>query len=110
MEQHHQAVSVEGRPRWKAGALLAGAVFLAAAVGFVLSRPNAPKPFPPGRAVSPPVITTVPPSAGPTPLPHENCAACPMSGYGYALANYPPSQQVLLFGGVDNYDNTWLWN
>ncbi len=33
-----------------------------------------------------------------------------MSSFGYALAYYPPSQQVLLFGGVDNYDNTWLWS
>jgi hypothetical protein len=33
-----------------------------------------------------------------------------MSSFGYALAYYPPARQVLLFGGTDNYDNTWLWN
>ena len=33
-----------------------------------------------------------------------------MSSFGYALAYYPPARQVLLFGGIDNYDNTWLWN
>jgi hypothetical protein len=33
-----------------------------------------------------------------------------MSGFGYALAYYPPAGQVLLFGGVDNYDSTWLWD
>jgi hypothetical protein len=33
-----------------------------------------------------------------------------MSGFGYALAYYPPTKQVVLFGGVDNYTNTWLWN
>ena len=43
-------------------------------------------------------------------LPHETCAACPMSSFGYALAYYPPTRQVLLFGGTDNYNNTWLWN
>jgi hypothetical protein len=43
-------------------------------------------------------------------LPHETCVACPTSGFGSAVAYYPPTRQVLLFGGVDNYDNTWLWN
>jgi hypothetical protein len=103
-------MSLEGRPRWKAAALLGSAVLLAAAIGFILSRPNAPTPSPPGRAVSPPVITSVPPSASPTIPPHETCAACPMSSFGYALAYFPPARQVLLFGGIDNYANTWLWN
>ena len=104
-------MSLEGRSRWKAAALLASAVLLAAAVGFILSRPNALKTSAPSGAVSPPVTTSVPPSAGSTIPLHETCAAaCPMSSFGYALAYYPPARQVLLFGGVDNYANTWLWN
>ena len=103
-------MSSEARSRWKVAALLASAVLLAATVGFIMSRPSARKPSPPRLGVSPQVVTSVPPPAGPTTPPRETCAACPMSSFGYALAYYPPARQVLLFGGIDNYDNTWLWN
>jgi hypothetical protein len=80
----------------KPSALLIGVVAVAAAAGVAIStaqRPPAPKP--------PPTPT---PSAVPTPIP-----AGPVSGSGFSVADDPSSGQVVLFGGVDNYANTWLW-
>ena len=31
-------------------------------------------------------------------------------GIGFTIADDPSSSQVVLFGGVDNYDNTWTWS
>ena len=33
-----------------------------------------------------------------------------MSGIGFSVADDPASDQVVLFGGVDNYANTWVWS
>lgn len=73
------------------------AVIAAAAVaGVAIStaqRPEAPAP--------PPAPT---PSAAPTPIPEG-----PIAGSGFTVANDPATGQVVLFGGVDNYANTWVW-
>ena len=45
------------------------------------------------------------PSAAPTPIPRG-----PISGIGFTVADDPSSGQVVLFGGVGNYANTWIWN
>ena len=80
----------------KPSALLIGVVAVAAVAGVAIStaqRPPAPKP--------PPTPT---PSPVPTPIP-----AGPVSGSGFSIADDPSSGQIVLFGGVDNYANTWLW-
>lgn len=69
----------------------------AAAAGLAIStaqRPTSPAPPPPPA-----------PSAAPTPVPQG-----PVSGIGFTVADDPATAQVVLFGGVANYANTWIWN
>ncbi len=76
-----------------------GAVVATAAVaGLVISavqRPATPMPSP-----SP----TPAPSAATTPIPKG-----PISGIGFAVADDPVTVQVVLFGGVDDEADTWIW-
>jgi hypothetical protein len=66
-----------------------GAIILAgAALGFALSRPPQRTPAP-----TPPPAPTAPRTA-----------------FGYSVADDPAHHEVVLFGGVDSYDHTWLWN
>jgi hypothetical protein len=77
--------------------VLVGVIALAAIAGVAIStaqRPPNPAP-PPGPT----------PSAAPTPIPLG-----PVSGIGFTVADDPSSHQVVLFGGVDDYANTWVWN
>ncbi len=77
--------------------MLLAVIAAAAVAGIAIStaqRPPTPKPPP-----------TPAPSAGPTPIPSG-----PISGIGYTVADDPAADQVVLFGGVDNYANTWLWS
>lgn len=73
-------------PRWAPAAGLAVIIAAGAALGFALSRPPAPAP-------------------APTPLP-----PAPRSSFGYSLVDDPVRREVVLFGGVDNYGSTWLWD
>ena len=79
------------------GWALVPVIAVAAVVGGAIStaqRPPAPAPSPaPTR------------SAAPTPIPPG-----PISGIGFSVVDDPSSNQVVLFGGVDNYANTWLWS
>ncbi len=43
--------------------------------------------------------------AAPTPIPSQ-----PLAGIGFTVADDPGARDVVLFGGVDNYANTWLWS
>lgn len=73
--------------------VLVAVVAAAAVAGVAIStaqRPPAPVPPP------------APPA--PTPVPRG-----PVSGIGFTVADDPSTAQVVLFGGADNYDNTWLW-
>jgi hypothetical protein len=80
------------RPR----AVLVGVIAAAAAAGLAISTAQRPPgPAPPPRPT---------PSAAPTPVPQG-----PISGIGFTVADDPATAQVMLFGGVDNYANTWIW-
>jgi hypothetical protein len=83
---------------------LLGLVAAAGVLGLVLSllqRPPAPAPFhPPSRPVLPPPFT-----ASPTPAVHG-----PVSSYGFSVADDPATHRVVFFGGVDSYDQTWVWD
>jgi hypothetical protein len=46
-----------------------------------------------------------PPSTSPTPIPRQ-----PVIGYGFSAVDDLSSHQLVLFGGVDSYDTTWLWS
>jgi hypothetical protein len=82
--------------RVRSPAVLLAVIAVAAIAGVAISTAQRP----PG-AVAPP---SLPPSAAPTPVPQE-----PISGIGFTVADDPASAEVVLFGGVDDYDNTWVW-
>lgn len=44
------------------------------------------------------------------PTPTSATRSGPVSAYGYSVVDDPAAHQVVLFGGIDDYDNTWLWN
>ena len=80
----------------KPSALLIGVVAVAAVAGVAIStaqRPPAPPPAP-----------SPTPSPVPTPVP-----AAPVAGSGFSVADDPSSGQIVLFGGVDDDANTWIW-
>jgi hypothetical protein len=73
--------------------VLASVVAVTAMAGGALSltqRPAAP--------AAPRPVTT-------TPVPAE-----PVTALGYTAVDDPVTQTVVLFGGVDNYANTWIWD
>ncbi|HVC41678.1 MAG TPA: hypothetical protein VND54_06850 [Candidatus Saccharimonadales bacterium] len=77
--------------------VLAGVIAAAAIAGFAISTlQRSPRPAPPQSA---------PPSPAPTPVPRG-----PISGIGFAVADDPAAAQVVLFGGAENDDNTWVWS
>ena len=75
--------------RWAPAAGLTVIIVAGATIGFAVSRRPAPAPPPP------------------TPRPE---APTPRSAFGYSVAGDPAHGEVVLFGGVDTYDQTWLWN
>lgn len=80
---------------------LACIIALAATIGLVISfgqRPQA-QPAPPG----PPRFAPQP--IAPSPVPRQ-----PESGSGFSLADDLATHEIVLFGGVGDYANTWLWN
>lgn len=76
--------------------MLAAVVAMAAIAGVVISIAQRP----PNSVPSP----SPTPRAAPTPIP-----AGPVSGIGFSVADDPSTAQVVLFGGVDDYANTWVW-
>lgn len=100
---------------------LTGIVTAAALVGLLLSaRRPSPTPSP---SPSPLPSLTVP-----SPVPLAGCRGIasqapfvalptratapprPVSAFGYSVVDDAATHQVVLFGGVGDYDNTWLWN
>jgi hypothetical protein len=76
--------------------VLVAVIAAAAVAGIAISSAQRP----PGPA-PPPAVTA---SAAPTPIPRG-----PISGIGFSVVDDPAASQVILFGGVDNYANTWIW-
>lgn len=72
--------------RWGPAFGLGVVTVVAAGMGFVVSRPpaaaQAPEPLPPA----------------------------PRSSFGYSVADDPAHDEILVFGGVDSYSSTWLWD
>jgi hypothetical protein len=82
----------------RAGVVLAAFIAVAAAAGISVSLIQRP---PPSHPV--PRITPVP--VGPTPVPRQ-----PSVAFAFSVADDPSTGQVVLFGGVSNFANTWAWN
>lgn len=77
-------------------------IAVASAIGIVVSVGHRSTPRPASTSSVPnPTL----PVATSTPMPDV-----PASGLGFALADDPATHQVVLFGGVGDYDNTWLWD
>src|SRR5215469_551103 len=90
---HHLHVGVSQHwptARWAPAAGLAAIILVGATLGFALSRPPAP---PAVRAPNLPPAQTAPRTA-----------------FGYSVVDDPARHQVVMFGGVDSYSQTWLWN
>jgi hypothetical protein len=41
----------------------------------------------------------------PTPVPNQ-----PVTGFGFSAVDDPSAHQLVLFGGIDSYATTWLWD
>ncbi len=105
-------------PRARRNARVAGAVvaigLAALLVALAVARNQAPAskrvagatPSPLARAGPSPVAAApTPPSLRPTPVPSQ-----PVLGFGFSAAYDARSHQLVTFGGVDSYDQTWLWD
>lgn len=90
-------------PRRRAGRrsalALVGIVAVAGTVGVVISLGQHPTVVPPSPT------TMVPLRATPSAVPSE-----PEVGTSFAVADDLATHDVVLFGGEDNGNNTWLWN
>nr|MDQ2961039.1 kelch motif-containing protein [Candidatus Dormibacteraeota bacterium] len=57
------------------------------------------------QAAATSLAPTAPPSPRPTPTPGR-----PLLGSGYAAVEDPSSRRLVVFGGIDSYSTTWLWD
>lgn len=92
------------RSRWITAAVLAGLIAATGAAGAAVALlQRSPTTSPPGPTPHP--TPFVFPTSAPTPVPRG-----PVLGFGFSVADDPATHQVVVFGGVDSYDTTWLWN
>ena len=77
------------------------AIAVAGAIGIVLSL---------GQHTAAPVARPAPTQLGPLPITPTPMPDSPQSGAGFSVAADLATHQVVLFGGVGDYPNTWLWN
>jgi hypothetical protein len=77
------------------------AIAVAGAIGIVLSL---------GQHRAAPVARPAPTQLGPLPISPTPMPDSPQSGAGFSVAADLATHQVVLFGGVGDYPNTWLWN
>ena len=80
------------------GVILAAFIAVAAAAGVSVSLIQRPPPSHPA-----PRITLAP--VGPTAVPRQ-----PSVAFAFSVADDASTGQVILFGGVSNFANTWAWN
>ena len=81
------------------GVILACTIAVAAAAGITVSLIQRSPPGQQSPQSGPPKHLV------PTPVPHE-----PNVEFGFSAADDAATNQVVLFGGVDDYSSTWLWN
>jgi hypothetical protein len=91
------------RSKWRIAAALAVLIAVTGGVGAVVATLERPTSSPPRPT---PTGTPFPfPSFPLTPVPSG-----PVLGFGFSAVDDPATHQLLVFGGVDSYDTTWLWN
>jgi hypothetical protein len=81
---------------------LLGIIAVAGAIGIVLSLGQRMRSAPAGPASTP---TLAPRSITPSPVPSG-----PHSDFGFSVADDLATHSIVLFGGLGNYPNTWLWD
>ncbi len=91
-----------GRRRWGATPALAliGIIAITGLIGIGISRGHQPAPI-----RSAPTSPHQPVQITADPVPTE-----PHSGDGFTAAEDVATHQLILFGGVGDYDSTWLWD
>ncbi len=80
---------------------LLGIVAVAGAIGIVVSF----GPHTPAQVTHPPATPSVRQPITPSAVP-----VLPQSGFGFSVADDLATHDIVLFGGVGNYANTWLWD
>jgi hypothetical protein len=58
-----------------------------------------------GGTVSRPAPSSRVANLVPTPVPRQ-----PVTGFGFSAVDDPAAHQLVLFGGIDSYATTWLWD
>jgi hypothetical protein len=82
---------------------LAALIAVTGMAGAIVAALQHPHVEPPRR---PPATTPFSfPTITPTPAP-----GLPLLGFGFSVASDPAAHQIVVFGGVDSYDTTWLWD
>lgn len=100
MEDHADGVPTDPKPRLHRAAIgLIGIIAVSGVIGIAISRGQRP-PVPPVPTAGVAPVTVVP-----TPVP-----SLPVPGAGFAVADDPATHDVVLFGGVNDDRDTWLWN
>ena len=93
----HGEMGDHPRYSWRAGLALAFAVAGTATVGYVISRASqSPQPVPPGS--TPSAVTRSPTPIG------------PQSTGGFSVADDAATGEVVVFGGIQDDEATWLWS
>jgi hypothetical protein len=91
------------RSKWKVAAALAVLIAVTGGVGAVVATLQRPTSSPPRPT---PTGTPFPfPSFPPTPVPSG-----PVLGFGFSAVDDPATRQIVVFGGVDSYDTTWIFD
>lgn len=88
--------------RWAPAVWLGAIAVLVAGVGLAIAAAQHPRSH---------LVRTPPPtaSAKPPPMPTPP-AAGPVTALGVSVADDPATHRVVLFGGVNSSDKTWLWD
>jgi hypothetical protein len=63
-----------------------------------------------GQRTAPQITRPAPTQSAPQPFPPSPVPLQPQAGQGFSIADDLASHEIVLFGGVGDYANTWLWD
>jgi hypothetical protein len=63
-----------------------------------------------GQRPAPQITRPAPTQSAPQPLPPSPVPLQPQAGQGFSIADDLATHEIVLFGGVGDYANTWLWD
>jgi hypothetical protein len=100
-DQYTASVPFRGDRRSLAAAAMVGVAAVVVAIVALTAGPSGgplPQQSPSARTATPFPLTA-------TPVPKQ-----PMTGFGFSAVDDASARQLVLFGGVDSYSTTWLWD